>query len=68
MSTLVSLVLAAVFNFIGAEVPPEVSDATKANTYQVEAQMCDEHSELLASTCIVKNEQLFKVKEIIYEN
>jgi hypothetical protein len=64
MSTLVSLVLAAVLNFLGAEIPPEVNDATVSNTYEVEIKMCDEHSELLASTCIIKSEQLFKEKGI----
>jgi hypothetical protein len=64
MSTLVSLVLAAVFNFLGAEVPPEVNDANVSSPYQVEIQMCDEHSDLIASTCIIKNELLFKEKGI----
>ncbi len=64
MTTLVSLVLAAVLNFLGTEVPPEVNDATVSSTYQVEIQMRDEHSELIAPTCIIKNEQLFKEKGI----
>ena len=64
MSTLVSLVLAAVLNFLGAEVPPEAKDTTVINRFQTEMQMCDEQSELLASTCIIKSEQLFKEKGI----
>lgn len=68
MSTLVSLVLAAVLNFLGAEIPPEAKDTTVIDRYQTEVQMCDEHSEILVSTCFIKSEQLFKVKEITYEN
>lgn len=64
MSTLVSLVLAAVLNFLGAEMPPEAIETTALDPHQIEITMCDEHSELLASTCIIKSEQLFKEKGI----
>ncbi len=64
MSTLISLVLAAVLNILGAEIPPEEKGLTKLDIHQVENRMCNQHSEILASTCIIKNEQLFNEKGI----
>jgi len=65
MSTIVSIVLAAVFNFLGGEIPEEVPDQSFINRYKNEIKMCDEHSQQIASNCIIiKNEQLFKVKGI----
>ena len=65
MSTIVSLVLAAVFNFLGGELPKEVPDLNLIDTYKNEIKMCDEHSKQIASNCIIiKNEQIFKVKGI----
>ena len=59
MSTLVSLLLAAVFNILGGEVPKETAVVSNAQII-----VCEHHSTLLASNCIIKNEQLFKVKGI----
>jgi hypothetical protein len=60
MSTLVSLLLAAVLNFLGHEMPQEVKDVSGN-----EIELCDDNSQLLASNQnIIKNEQLFKVKGI----
>jgi hypothetical protein len=65
MSTLVSLLLATVLNFIGGEMPKEVDVISNSKHYLNEIKMCDEQSLLLASNCIIiKNEQLFKVKGI----
>jgi hypothetical protein len=59
MSTLVSLLLAAVLNFLGAEVPQEVKDVSQNGT-----ELCDDYSQILGAHHIIKNEQLFKVKGI----
>ena len=59
MSTLVSLLLAVVLNFLGIEVPEKVEDVTRNRN-----QVCEEQSQLLASNYIIKNEQLSKVKRI----
>ena len=59
MSTLVSLLLAAVFNILGGEVPKETALVSKTQII-----VCEQHSSLLTSNCIIKNEQLFKVKGI----
>jgi hypothetical protein len=60
MSTLVSLLLAAVLNFLGSEMPLEVKDVSR-----IEIELCDHYSQLLTSNqIIIKSEQLFKVKGI----
>ena len=60
MSTLVSLLLAAVLNFLGTEMPQEVKEVS-----EIEIELCDDYSQLLTSNhVIIKNEQLFKVKGI----
>lgn len=42
MSTLVSLILAAVFSILGGEIPPENTEVSHYNTPTQEFQMCNE--------------------------
>lgn len=42
MSTLVSLILAAVFSILGEEVPPENTEVSHYNTQIEEFQMCND--------------------------
>tara|TARA_R100001480_G_scaffold152824_1_gene155295 strand:+ start:627 stop:818 length:192 start_codon:yes stop_codon:yes gene_type:complete len=63
MSTLVSLLLAAVLNLLGNEVRQEVHE-----TASIEIVNCHSNDSILTPQCINQNEQLFKVKEITYEN
>jgi len=63
MSTLVSLLLAAVFNFLGNEIPNEVKVVSPSENFRKEISKCEEQSNLLASNyIIIKNEQLITVK------
>lgn len=41
MSTLVSLILAAVFSILGGEIPPENNKVSHHNTHTIEFQMCN---------------------------
>ena len=63
MSTLISLLLAAVLSLVGAEIQPDIQ-----NTASVEIVHCTIDHTIVTEQCINQNEQLFKVKEITYEN
>ena len=63
MSTLVSLLLATVFNFLGNEVPNEVKAVSFSENCNIEINKCEEQSDLLAiNHIIIKNEQLITEK------
>lgn len=63
MSTLVSLLLAAVLNLLGHELPNEVGEVSFYENCSIETNICEEQSNLLASNyIIIKNEQLITVK------
>jgi hypothetical protein len=64
MSTLVSLVLAAVLNFVGTEIPSETRTISISENCQIEQSICFNQANVLASTCqLAKNEQLLIVTE-----
>jgi len=59
MSTLVSLLLAAVLNVLGGEMPKEADMIS-----EVKIEICDNYEPIASNRIIIKNEQLFKVKGI----
>ena len=59
MSTLVSLILAAVLNVLGGEMPKEADVIS-----EVKIEICDDYETIASNSIIIKNEQLFKVKGI----
>ncbi len=63
MSTLVSLLLAAVMNLLGGSIHQEIQ-----KTANIEMIHCQSVLSVGAAQNINQNEQLFKVKEITYEN
>jgi hypothetical protein len=59
MSTLVSILLAAVLNLLGGDMPKEADEFS-----EVKIEICDADKTIASNNIIIKNEQLFKVKGI----